>query len=415
MSTEQAAAVVEAVSQAVAQTEGEAQPSAEADAAAEAESLSSEFADGLKTYGLTKQTPAGMKHYPKATEKGAAREEPAKVATTPAEAKPSESEAKAKDTTEERPETPQEQQRRLSSGFAKLERQRKSITSREEAARAAESRLVSERSDFESKTKAEREALAKEREQWQAEQGEVLKLRKLLESDELALLDAIAEKRGISRQSIFDRLTRAMLNGGKVDPSDLKADLEKLAAQTKADAEAAALKKLDEARKADEDRAKQEADKRAQVERVEAEKNGFVSWVKGPAADAYPLLSQEDPSRVAEIAYQVGFDYARRYGKPATFEQVAQHLERVCAFEKHNAEQAAKPAQQTTTKVDSERGTGAVRTAKPEQTQQAPEKPRPVSAPQTLTNNASRLRTAGGAPLRSRSDAQRLDEALKHW
>jgi hypothetical protein len=403
MSTEQTSAVVEAVDATLSQAEG---ASPEVDAAAEAESLTTEFNDGLKTYGLDKRMPGGMKHHPKApaTEPAAPAAKRAEATPTPAE--PTREEA-AKPAEAERPETPQDQQRRLSSGFAKLERKSKSLTAREEAAKGAEARLVAERQAHESAAKA----LAEEREAYRAEQAEIAKLRGLVDSDELGLLDTIASKRGVSRQALFDRITRAMINGGKLDATDMAADLEKRLTQTKADAESAAQRRIDELRAVDEAKAKEHAERSSHAAQVAAEKTGFVSWVAGPAKTEYPLLAEEDPGQVAELAYQVGAQYARAHGgKAATFEQVARHLEQVCAFEKHKAE-SSMTAQQTPT-GDSVRGPGAAQqAAKPEPTAAAH---RPVSSPQTLTNQAARIRVST-TPARHRTDAQRLAESIENW
>lgn len=321
----------------------------------------------------------------------------------------------------------------LSAGYAKLarkeraaERRQAELDQREQAIRAEFERL-----------KAERDGVEKTRQAWMTEQQAKMEELKLLDSDEIAWLERYAARKGTTPQAVYDKLMRRVLNDGVVPADDrleaVQKELAELRAKTEAD------KKEREEREA---QAKAEWEKRqaeqAFAQRVAQEKQSIVQYVTKEAAEQYPLLAQEDPEEIAEIAYQLGRDYFERTQKGATFDMVATHLEKQLRdakiLEEHRKAQeepseAADPEEEAEEiepepkpKETSARGTGAVKkSAKPEAARPMPktsnglkQKGAAQSGPKTLTHSLASQRSGAPAP-RPRDDNERLERALAAW
>ena len=306
----------------VAEQTAPAEASTDSDAAkaAEVESLTAQFKAGLATYGRDKPALGGLKRHAKAApadDKTADQAVEAEAKAEPAQPTPE----PAPTATPKPPETPLEQQRRLSAGFAKLARQQRSIEARESALKEVEQRLTVERDKaLEAHKAAESKA------------AEVKEVADALDADDVALLDLVAKRRGTTRQAVFDRVTRAMLAGGKLDPADLKADFDKRLADVEAKSRQAMDDKLAE-QKSEAEKAKGESERQAALRKqAQSEASGFASWVKGPAvgedgAPKYPLLAAEDPADISKAVTRVVADYGRRHpGKQLTYDQVARRV-----------------------------------------------------------------------------------------
>ena len=142
-------------------------------------------------------------------------------------------------------------QEKLSSGFAKLERQRKAV-SREEARIKAESdRIAAQLADFESNSKTKMSDLERK-------QAEIDAILKLFDEDEEQFLETVAKKRNTTKEAFYDRLTRRRLNGGVQAPEDQIA---------RTNAETEATRKEIEALKAERAQEKEAAEKAAKAKR----------------------------------------------------------------------------------------------------------------------------------------------------
>jgi hypothetical protein len=300
------------------------------------------------------------------------------------EPKEKEEESKEALTPEPKPEVKKEgepvTQERLSAGFAKLERQRKAVA-REEA------RLKDELARLES-LKAEHEKTATSRmTDLEKRQADIDALVKLLDDDADQFVDAIAKRKGLSKDAIYDKWTRQKLNGGVTAPEDLihksnaetekiRKELEELKAEKQAEKEAA-------------EKAKEEAEQRARMEQaVAAENAGFIKHVK--EAGKYPLLSKESDEDIIKYGrYAAG-------NSPVGYGEIAAYLEEQLSF------QLWKEAQ----------GKPQAETPKTESAPEAKGKKAEPAKANTITNQMTAVRTVKSEST-PRNDDERLAYALK--
>ncbi len=273
-------------------------------------------------------------------------------------------------------------QEKLSSGYAKLERQKRAVTKREAEIAAKEAEIGKLREDTD-RTHGERSAAL------EARNAELAKLEKLLDEDEEAFLEAVAARRKTTSAEFYDKLTRRRLNGGVRAPEDMVADVRAEHEQTRKELEeikAAKQAEVDAAKKADEERQKHEAWQRA----VQSENQGFVNFLQTQAAK-YPLMSEEKPEEVIAVARQIAGD------RKVTYTEVADYIEQQLSFQK----------------LKEEREAALTETPKKSAPEPKGKKAEPAKA-KTITNSMATPRSvkSEGTPL---TEQERHDRALAHW
>lgn len=269
-------------------------------------------------------------------------------------------------------------QERLSSGFAKLERQRKAVAREEARIKAELEKLEAAKQEYEKNTGSRASELDKR-------QAEIDELLKLLDEDADKFVDALARRKNLKKDDIYDRWTRQRLNGGAPAAEDLihksNSETEKLRKE---------LEELKQAQKAKEDEAKkqaEEAQKRQEYERaVAAENAGFIKHVK--ESGKYPLLAKETDEDIIKYGrYAAG-------NNPVGYAEIAAYLEEQLSF------QTWKEAQQKPETPKQESAPA------PEGKKAEPEKAK------TITNQMTARRSvqAESTPL---NDNKRLEYAIK--
>jgi predicted nucleic acid-binding Zn-ribbon protein len=325
---------------------------------------------------MDKPAPRGMtsKKAPPKPKRPEPKEEPeAEEESEPEVKKPAEPEKKEPVT-----------QEKLSSGFAKLARQQKAVEREEARIKAELAKLEAAKQEHETTTKSRMTDLEKR-------QADIDALVKLFEEDEEQFLEAVAKKRGTTKDAFYDRLTRRRLNGGVQAPEDqiarsngetekLRQKLEAIEAEKKAEKEAAEKEKKDA-----EDRARMEA-------AVHAENAGFLKHVKEEGK--YPLLSKEADADIIAVARKAAGN------TPVGYAEIADYLERLLTFQKWQEEQAGKPAEAETPKTES--------APKPEGQKAEPKKA------STITNKMATPRTPKSEST-PRNDDERLARAVGTW
>jgi hypothetical protein len=297
-------------------------------------------------------------------------------------------EAKAEEPKKEAPPKPEEPkpepvtQERLSAGFAKLERQKRAVAREEQRIKAESERLQAQLAEFESTRTSKMSDLEKR-------QAEIDALAKLLDDDADQFVDAIAKKKGLSKDAIYDKWTRQKLNGGTPAPEDM---IQKSNAETEA-----LKKKLEEiearekAKEEESKKAKEEAEQRARMEQaVAAENAGFIKHVK--EAGKYPLLSKESDEDIVKYGRYAAGNNAVPYN------EIAAYLEEQLSFQIWKEAQAGQPAKAETPKTES--------------APKAEGKPAEPKKANTITNQMTAVRTVKSEST-PRNDDERLAFALK--
>jgi hypothetical protein len=327
---------------------------------------------------MDKPQPRGMRKVKKDEPKKGPK--PKEEEEKPEEAKADEPKPEVKK--EEPPKTEPVTQERLSAGFAKLERQRRAVARDEERIKAESERLQAQLAEFESTRTSKMSDLEKR-------QADIDALVKLLEDDADQFVDAIAKKKGLSKDAIYDKWTRQKLNGGVTAPEDM---IQKSNAETEA-----LKKKLEEfeaREKAKEEAAKKQADEaeqRKQLEQAVAHENaGFIKHVK--EAGKYPLLSKESDEDIVKYGrYAAG-------SNAVPYDEIAAYLEEQLSFQSWKEAQTGQPAKAETPKTES--------------APKAEGKPAEPKKASTITNQmtATRSLKAESTPL---NDDKRLEFAIK--
>ena len=285
-------------------------------------------------------------------------------------------------------------QEKLSSGFAKLERQRKAVAKKEAELAAKEAEITRLREELD-KTHTERSTALETR------AADVDKLLKLFDEDEEACLEALATRRNTTKEEFYDKLTRRRINGGVRAPEDqvaeVRAEVEALKKEKaeKAAAEAAAAEKAKL-------EAEQLAAQKAFEQRIQRENTEFTQFCKSKdEKDAlrYPHLSQEPDDVIVDTARRV-IAGAIANNQNVSYVEVADHLERMLRL--HALEEAQK------TKVEEPE------TPKKSAPKQPEGKKAESAKAKTLTNSVSapRVLKSEGTP---QNDGERLDLALQTW
>jgi hypothetical protein len=271
-------------------------------------------------------------------------------------------------------------QEKLSSGFAKLERQRKAVAREEARIKADSDRVAAQLAEFDTNSKTKMSDLDRR-------QAEIDAILKLMDEDTDAFVDAAAKRKGISKDEVYDRWTRQRLNGGVQAPED---QIKKTDSEVRKEIEAIKAERAAE-KEAAEKSAKESEQKWKTEQAFHAENAGLIAHVREPGK--YPLLSKETDQNIVVAARQtVG-------SSRATFEEVAAHLEELLTFQKWKEEQAGK-AETETPKTESAPKSEGKKT-----------EPKKAS---TITNKmaASRTQKSEGTP---RNDDERLERALSAW
>lgn len=280
-------------------------------------------------------------------------------------------------------------QERLSSGYAKLERQKKAVAKKEAELAAREAEIAKRQEELE-KTTSERTSAI------EARASEVDKLLKLFDEDEEACLSALAERRKTTVDAFYDKLTRRRLNGGVRAPEDqvaeVRAEVEALKKE-KAEKEAAEKEAAEKAAKE-----KEAAEQRAKFEaRIQAENAGYIKYVR--ECGKYPLLCEEKDEDIIGTARAL-IQSATSAGQNVGYDEVAGWLEKQCELHKLKEEAEARAAAEAETpKKSAPKSEG--------------KKTEPAKA-KTLTNNASIPRNlkSEGTPL---TEEERHNRALAMW
>lgn len=266
-------------------------------------------------------------------------------------------------------------QEKLSHGFAKLARQQKAVQREEARIKAELEKLESAKGEHEKSTSALRAELEKR-------QADIDELTKLLDEDVDKFADALARRKNLKKDDIYDRWTRQRLNGGVPAPEDqisrASGETEKLRKELEDMKAALKAKEDDASKKTEEDKKRQEYERA-----VQAENAGFLEHVRAPGK--YPLLAKEADADIVNVARQVA------NGQPVSYDQLAAYLERQLSFQKWQEEQAGKPAEAETPTLS------------------APVKPegKKAESSKTLTNKLSQT-----APSTRRNDHERIEDII---
>lgn len=330
---------------------------------------------------LPEPSPKGMRRIKKESVTKAKSKE-SEVNEAPPEPSSKNSEVKTEDTarnSELTPETPKEPvtQEKLSHGFAKLMRQQKAAEREDARIKAELAKLETARGEHDTKMSALRAELDKR-------QADIDELMKLFDEDADKFVDAIARKKNLKKEDLYDKWTRQRLNGGVPAPEDqiargnsetekLRKEIEELKAAKKAEQEELS-KKTDEEKK-------QEAARAA----VQAENEGFLKHVR--ESGKYPLLAAEQDNDIVNVARRMA------NGQPVTYEQIAAYLERQLSFQKWEEEQAGKAKSET-----------------PTESAPAP-KGQKAESQKTLTNKMASTQTAQ-APSTRRNEYERIEDLV---
>lgn len=143
-------------------------------------------------------------------------------------------------------------------------------------------------------------------------------------------------------------------------------------------------------------RAIEEREERREAERVaqaaSAAKAGFVRFVEEKYAD-YPDLADEDPEELSTVMWELASEHFKNSGgKVATFEQLAEHMQKVAA------EKAARRAERRQGRSAPQKSAPGSEQTEP-RTNGAPASPGPRSPTTTLSNTAATERASGPRPL----------------
>jgi hypothetical protein len=275
-------------------------------------------------------------------------------------------------------------QEKLSSGFAKLERQRKAVQREEARLKDELAKLEAARAEHETVSKSRMTDLGKR-------QADIDALVKLFEEDEEQFLETVAKKRGTTKDAFYDRLTRRRLNGGVQAPEDQIARSNSETEKLKQKLEA--MEKAEADKKEAAEKAKQEEENRSKYEQaVHAENAGFLKHVKD--GDKYPLLSKEADADIIAVARKAAGS------NQVGYEEIAVYLEKLLTFQKWQEEQAGKPAEAETPKSESAPKSEGQKT-----------EPKPAK---TITNKMTATRTTKSEST-PRNDDERLARAVGSW
>lgn len=274
-------------------------------------------------------------------------------------------------------------QEKLSSGFAKLERQRKAVAKKEAEIAAKEAEFTRQREEYDRSHTERSTAL-------EARTADVDKLLKLYDDDEEKFLEEISKRRNTTVEAFYDKLTRRRLNGGQRAPEDLVAETNAETARIKKELDELKAEKQaekDAAKKAEEDRQKHEAWQKA----IASENAGFINFLK---TNAYPLIQEEPEEEVLAVARQIAGD------KQVTYKQVADYIEQQLSLAKLKEEADARA------KAEAE-------TPKKSAPEPKGKKAEPAKA-KTITNSMSAVRStkSEGTPL---TEQDRHERALAAW
>jgi len=274
-------------------------------------------------------------------------------------------------------------QEKLSSGFAKLERQRKAVAKKEAEIAAREAQIAERHAEFE-RTHTERSTAL------EARTADVDKLLKLYDDDEEKFLEEISKRRNTTVEAFYDKLTRRRLNGGQRAPEDLVAETNAETARIKKELDELKAEKQaekDAAKKAEEDRQKHEAWQKA----IANENAGFVRFLK---TNAYPLIQEEPEEEVLAVARQIAGD------KQVTYKEVADYIEQQLSLAKLKEDADARA------KAEAETPKKSAPDAKGKKAEPAKAK--------TITNSMSAVRStkSEGTPL---TEQERHERALAMW
>lgn len=139
--------------------------------------------------------------------------------------------------------------------------------------------------------------------------------------DEIALLEAIAKRKGTTLDAVVRGAIARVQNGGQATVEQQIAEAK--AAAEEARAEARRLREESEA-------ARQQAERAANEAAVEARINAFRdAYAGGIDESQHPFLSMEDPAAVAERGLAVANSYAEETGMVPATEEVLEYLEQL--------------------------------------------------------------------------------------
>lgn len=300
----------------------------------------------------------------------------------PEEAEEPEAEAK-KPAEEPKPKAEPVTQERLSSGFAKLARQQRAVEREEARIKAELAKLEAAKQEHETTTKSRMTDLEKR-------QADIDALVKLFEEDEEQFLEAVAKKRGKTKEEFYDRLTRRRLNGGVPAPEDLIARSNSETEKLKQKLEA--MEKAEAEKREAAEKAREEDEKRSKYEQaVAAENAGFLKHVKEEGK--YPLLSKEADADIIAVARKAAGN------TPVGYAEIAAYLEELLTFQKWKEDNAGKPAEAETPKESAPKPEG--------------QKAEPKAA-KTITNKMATPRTPKSEST-PRNDDERLARAVGTW
>jgi hypothetical protein len=330
---------------------------------------------------MDKPKPRGMKKVEKSAPKTKA----------PIEAKPKEEEEPEAKEEEEKEEPKKEEpkkepvtQEKLSSGFAKLERQRKAVQREEARIKDELAKLEAMRTEHETSSKAKMTDLEKR-------QADIDALVKMFEDDEEQFLETVAKKRGKTKEEFYDRLTRRRLNGGVPAPEDMIARSNSETEKLKQELEAIKAEKQAEKEAAEKER--KEAEERTKMEQaVHQENAGFLKHVRDEGK--YPLLAKEADVDIIAVARKAAGN------TPVGYAEIAAYLESLLSHQKWREEQDGKTSEAETPKTESAPKSEGQKTE-------------PKTA-KTITNKMSAARTPKSEST-PRNDDERLARAVGSW